>query len=299
MKRTLIIALIAVLTISCSFGPKNNSSAEAPVADSIDIDHDRLMGYLTLIDTLAQAEFKEKQDIIEENRIDLSPITGIELTDEDFDEVNRLSQQAWDNLVALVNQKHYKDAVDFYFEHAGEIFNRLKTSQWLFELHKNVIAPIVPMVYPKEQADSVLISDIEFIRIITEAAMITVPTYRPEHYNEVLFLASQYYYNQYDYDKAIETVHVQRGWAKMVYGEDSYEYGLTLANEAMSLIEKEEYDKSLALFQKAEEIFSILTDKQPENENYRIARDQMLEYIMYAYHLVDKEREEQRNDNKE
>lgn len=299
MKRTLIIALIAVLTISCSFEPKNNSSAEAPIADSIDIDHDRLMGYLTLIDTLAQAEFKEKQDIIEENRIDLSPITGIELTDEDFDEVNRLSQQAWDNLVALVNQKHYKDAVDFYFEHAGEIFNRLKTSQWLFELHKNVIAPIVPMVYPKEQADSVLVSDIEFIRIITEAAMITVPTYRPEHYNEVLFLASQYYYNQYDYDKAIETVHTQREWAKTAYGEDSYEYGLTLANEAMSLIEKEEYDKSLALFQKAEEIFSILTDKQPENENYRIARDQMLEYIMYAYHLVDKEREEQRNDNKE
>lgn len=299
MKRTLIIALIAVSTISCSFGPKNNSSAEAPVADSIDIDHDRLMGYLTLIDTLAQAEFKEKQDIIEENRIDLSPITGIELTDEDFDEVNRLSQQAWDNLVALVNQKQYKDAVDFYFEHVGEIYNRLKTSQGLFELHKNVIAPIVPMVYPKEQADSVLISDIEFIRIITEAAMIAVPTYRPEHYNEVLFLASQYYYNQYDYDKAIETVHVQRGWAKTIYGEDSYEYGLTLANEAMALIEKEEYDKSLALFQKAEEIFSILTDKQPENENYRIARDQMLEYIMYAYHLVDKEREEQRNDNEE
>ncbi len=257
------------------------------------------MGYLTLIDTLAQAEFKEKQDIIEENRIDLSPITGIELTDEDFDEVNRLSQQAWDNLVALVNQKHYKDAVDFYFEHAGEIFNRLKTSQWLFELHKNVIAPIVPMVYPKEQADSVLISDIEFIRIITEAAMIAVPTYRPEHYNEVLFLASQYYYNQYDYDKAIETVHVQRGWAKMVYGEDSYEYGLTLANEAMSLIEKKEYDKCLELFGEARGIFSILTDNQPENENYRIARDQMLEYIMYAYHLVDKEREEQRNDNEE
>lgn len=299
MKRTLIIALIAVLTISCSFGPKNNSSAEAPIADSIDIDHDRLMGYLTLIDTLAQAEFKEKQDIIEENRIDLSPITGIELTDEDFDEVNRLSQQAWDNLVALVNQKHYKDAVDFYFEHAGEIFNQLKTSQWLFELHKKVIAPIVPMVYPKEQADSVLVSDIEFIRIITEAAMIAVPTYRPEHYNDVLFIASQYYYNQYDYDKAIEVVHTQREWVKTAYGEDSYEYGTTLANEAMSLIEKEEYDKSLALFQKAEEIFSILTDKQPENENYRIARDQMLEYIMYAYHLVDKEREEQRNDNEE
>ena len=298
MKRTLIIALIAVLTISCSFGPKNNSSAEAPVADSIDIDHDRLMGYLTLIDTLAQAEFKEKQDIIEENRIDLSPITGIELTDEDFDEVNRLSQQAWDNLVALVNQKHYKDAVDFYFEHAGEIFNRLKTSQWLFELHKNVIAPIVPMVYPKEQADSVLVSDIEFIRIITEAAMITVPTYRPEHYNEVLFLASQYYYNQYDYDKAIETVHVQREWAKMVYGEDSYEYGLTLANEAMSLIEKEEYDKCLELFDEARGIFSILTDKQPENENYRIARDQIWEYIMYVYDLINEVSEEVRDDNK-
>lgn len=299
MKKTLIIAFMAFLMVGCNFATKNNSTENEIYADSIDIDHDRLMGYLTLIDTLAQAEFKEKQDIIEENRIDLSPITGIELTDEDFDEVNRLSQQAWDNLVALVNQKHYKDAVDFYFEHAGEIFNRLKTSQWLFELHKKVIAPIVPMVYPKEQADSVLISDIEFIRIITEAAMITVPTYRPEHYNEVLFLASQYYYNQYDYDKAIETVHVQREWAKTAYGEDSYEYGLTLANEAMSLIEKKEYDKSLALFQKAEEIFSILTDKQPENENYRIARDQMLEYIMYAYHLVDKEREEQRNDNKE
>lgn len=299
MKKTLIIAFMAFLMVGCNFATKNNSTENEIYADSIDIDHDRLMGYLTLIDTLAQAEFKEKQDIIEENRIDLSPITGIELTDEDFNEVNRLSQQAWDNLVALVNQKHYKDAVDFYFEHAGEIFNRLKTSQWLFELHKNVIAPIVPMVYPKEQADSVLVSDIEFIRIITEAAMIAVPTYRPEHYNEVLFLASQYYYNQYDYDKAIETVHTQREWAKTAYGEDSYEYGLTLANEAMSLIEKEEYDKSLALFQKAEEIFSILTDKQPENENYRIARDQMLEYIMYAYHLVDKEREEQRNDNKE
>lgn len=299
MKKTLIIAFMAFLMVGCNFATKNNSTENEIYADSIDIDHDRLMGYLTLIDTLAQAEFKEKQDIIEENRIDLSPITGIELTDEDFDEVNRLSQQAWDNLVALVNQKHYKDAMDFYFEHAGEIFNRLKTTQWLFELHKKVIAPIVPMVYPKEQADSVLVSDIEFIRIITEAAMITVPTYRPEHYNEVLFLASQYYYNQYDYDKAIETVHTQREWAKTAYGEDSYEYGLTLANEAMSLIEKEEYDKSLALFQKAEEIFSILTDKQPENENYRIARDQMLEYIMYAYHLVDKEREEQRNDNEE
>lgn len=299
MKKTLIIAFMAFLMVGCNFVTKNNSTENEIYADSIDIDHDRLMGYLTLIDTLAQAEFKEKQDIIEENRIDLSPITGIELADEDFDEVNRLSQQAWDNLVALVTQKHYKDAMDFYFEHAGEIFNRLKTSQWLFELHKKVIAPIVPMAYPKEQADSVLVSDIEFIRLITEAAMIAVPTYRPEHYNEVLFLASQYYYNQYDYDKAIETVHTQREWAKTAYGEDSYEYGLTLANEAMSLIEKEEYDKSLALFQKAEEIFSILTDKQPENENYRIARDQMLEYIMYAYHLVDKEREEQRNDNKE
>ncbi len=85
----------------------------------------------------------------------------------------------------------------------------------------------------------------------------------------------------------------------MVYGEDSYEYGLTLANEAMSLIEKKEYDKCLELFGEARGIFSILTDNQPENENYRIARDQMLEYIMYAYHLVDKEREEQRNDNEE
>lgn len=297
MKKTLIIAFMAFLMVGCNFATKNNSTENEIYADSIDIDHDRLMGYLTLIDTLAQAEFKEKQDIIEENRIDLSPITGIELTDEDFDEVNRLSQQAWDNLVALVNQKHYKDAVDFYFEHAGEIYNRLKTSQWLFELHKNVIAPIVPMVYPKEQADSVLISDIEFIRIITEAAMITVPTYRPEHYNEVLFLASQYYYNQYDYDKAIETVHVQREWAKMVYGEDSYEYGLTLANEAMSLIEKKEYDKCLELFDEARGIFSILTDKQPENENYRIARDQIWEYIIYVYDLINEEREGQRDDN--
>lgn len=297
MKKTLIIAFMAFLMVGCNFATKNNSTENEIYADSIDIDHDRLMGYLTLIDTLAQAEFKEKQDIIEENRIDLSPITGIELADEDFDEVNRLSQQAWDNLVALVNQKHYKDAVDFYFEHAGEIFNRLKTSQWLFELHKKVIAPIVPMVYPKEQADSVLISDIEFIRIITEAAMITVPTYRPEHYNEVLFLASQYYYNQYDYDKAIETVHVQRGWAKMVYGEDSYEYGLTLANEAMSLIEKKEYDKCLKLFEEARGIFSILTDKQPENENYRIARDQIWEYIIYVYDLINEEREGQRDDN--
>lgn len=297
MKKTLIIAFMAFLMVGCNFATKNNSTENEIYADSIDIDHDRLMGYLTLIDTLAQAEFKEKQDIIEENRIDLSQITGIELTDEDFDEVNRLSQQAWDNLVALVNQKHYKDAMDFYFEHAGEIFNRLKTSQWLFELHKKVIAPIVPMVYPKEQADSVLVSDIEFIRLITEAAMITVPTYRPEHYNEVLFLASQYYYNQYDYDKAIETVHVQRGWAKMVYGEDSYEYGLTLANEAMSLIEKEEYDKCLELFDEARGIFSILTDKQPENENYRIARDQIWEYIIYVYDLINEEREGQRDDN--
>lgn len=299
MKKTLIIAFMAFLMVGCNFATKNNSTENEIYADSIDIDHDRLMGYLTLIDTLAQAEFKEKQDIIEENRIDLSPITGIELTDEDFDDVNRLSQQAWDNLVALVNQKHYKDAVDFYFEHAGEIFNRLKTSQWLFELHKNVIAPIVPMVYPKEQADSVLISDIEFIRIITEAAMIAVPTYRPEHYNEVLFLASQYYYNQYDYDKAIETVHVQREWAKMVYGEDSYEYGLTLANEAMSLIEKKEYDKCLKLFDEAREIFSILTDNQPENENYRIARDLIWEYIIYVYDLINEEREGQRDDNEE
>lgn len=299
MKKTLIIPFLAFLMVGCNFATKNNSTENEIYADSIDIDHDRLMGYLTLIDTLAQAEFKEKQDIIEENRIDLSPITGIELTDEDFDEVNRLSQQAWDNLVALVNQKHYKDAVDFYFEHAGEIFNRLKTSQWLFELHKKVIAPIVPMVYPKEQADSVLISDIEFIRIITEAAMITVPTYRPEHYNEVLFLASQYYYNQYDYDKAIETVHVQREWAKMVYGEDSYEYGLTLANEAMSLIEKEEYDKCLELFDEARGIFSILTDKQPENENYRIARDLIWEYIIYVYDLINEKREGQRDDNEE
>ncbi|MBQ9147818.1 MAG: hypothetical protein IJX68_08915 [Rikenellaceae bacterium] len=297
MKKTLIIAFLAFLMVGCNFATKNNSTENEIYADSIDIDHDRLMGYLTLIDTLAQAEFKEKQDIIEENRIDLSPITGIELTDEDFDEVNRLSQQAWDNLVALVNQKHYKDAVDFYFEHAGEIFNRLKTSQGLFELHKNVIAPIVPMVYPKEQADSVLISDIEFIRIITEAAMITVPTYRPEHYNEVLFLASQYYYNQYDYDKAIETVHVQREWAKTAYGEDSYEYGLTLANEAMSLIEKKEYDKCLELFDEARGIFSILTDKQPENENYRIARDLIWEYIIYVYDLINEEREGQRDDN--
>lgn len=297
MKKTLIIAFMAFLMVGCNFATKNNPTENEIYADSIDIDHDRLMGYLTLIDTLAQAEFKEKQDIIEENRIDLSPITGIELTDEDFDEVNRLSQQAWNNLVALVNQKHYKDAVDFYFEHAGEIFNRLKTSQWLFELHKKVIAPIVPMVYPKEQADSVLVSDIEFIRIITEAAMITVPTYRPEHYYEVLFLASQYYYNQYDYDKAIETVHVQREWAKMVYGEDSYEYGLTLANEAMSLIEKEEYDKCLELFDEARGIFSILTDKQPENENYRIARDQIWEYIIYVYDLINEEREGQRDDN--
>lgn len=298
MKKTLIIAFMAFLMVGCNFATKNNSTENEIYADSIDIDHDRLMGYLTLIDTLAQAEFNEKQDIIEENRIDLSPITSIELTDEDFDEVNRLSQQAWDNLVALVNQKHYKDAADFYFEHAGEIFNRLKTSQWLFELHKKVIAPIVPMVYPKEQADSVLVSDIEFIRIITEAAMITVPTYRPEHYNEVLFLASQYYYNQYDYDKAIETVHVQREWAKTVYGEDSYEYGLTLANEAMSLIEKKEYDKCLELFEEARGIFSILTDNQPENENYRIARDQIWEYIMYVYDLINEVSEEVRDDNK-
>ena len=297
MKRTLIIALIAVLTISCSFGPKNNSSAEAPVADSIDIDHDRLMGYLTLIDTLAQAEFKEKQNIIEEKRIDLSPITGIELTDEDFDEVNRLSQQAWDNLVALVNQKHYKDAVDFYFEHAGEIYNRLKTSQGLFELHKNVIAPIVPMVYPKEQADSVLVSDIEFIRIITEAAMIAVPTYRPEHYNEVLFLASQYYYDKYDYDKAIETVHTQREWAKTVYGEDSYEYGFTLANEAIMIIETEQYVESIRLLLAADKIFTKLADSQPDNESYTIARDQVWNYIMYVDHLINEEREEQRDDN--
>lgn len=297
MKKTLIIAFMAFLMVGCNFATKNNSTENEIYADSIDIDHDRLMGYLTLFDTLAQAEFKEKQDIIEENRIDLSPITGIELTDDDFDEVNRLSQQAWDNLVALVNQKQYKDAVDFYFEHVGEIYNRLKTSQGLFELHKNVIAPIVPMVYPKEQADSVLISDIEFIRIITEAAMIAVPTYRPEHYNEVLFLASQYYYNQYDYDKAIETVHVQREWAKTVYGEDSYEYGLTLANEAMSLIEKKEYDKCLELFDEARGIFSILTDNQPENENYRIARDQIWEYIIYVYDLINEEREGQRDDN--
>lgn len=297
MKRTLIIALIAVLTISCSFGPKNNSSAEAPVADSIDIDHDRLMGYLTLIDTLAQAEFKEKQDIIEENRIDLSPITGIELTDEDFNEVNRLSQQAWDNLVALVNQKHYKDAVDFYFEHAGEIFNQLKTSQWLFELHKKVIAPIVPMVYPKEQADSVLVSDIEFIRIITEAAMIAVPTYRPEHYNEVLFLASQYYYDKYDYDKAIEIVHTQREWEKTVYGDDSYEYGTTLANEAVVRIEKEEYEESMYLLLEADKIFTELADSQPDNESYTIALDQVWNYIMYVDHLINEEREEQRDDN--
>lgn len=297
MKKTLIIAFMAFLMVGCNFATKNNSTENEIYADSIDIDHDRLMGYLTLIDTLAQADFKEKQDIIEENRIDLSPITGIELTDEDFDEVNRLSQQAWDNLVALVNQKHYKDAVDFYFEHAGEIFNRLKTSQWLFELHKKVIAPIVPMVYPKEQADSVLVSDIEFIRIITEAAMIAVPTYRPEHYNEVLFLASQYYYNQYDYDKAIETVHTQREWAKTVYGEDSYEYGLTLANEAMSLIEKKEYDKCLELFKEARGIFSILTDNQPENENYRIARDQIWKYIIYVYDLINEERDGQRDDN--
>lgn len=297
MKRTLIIALIAVLTISCSFGPKNNSSAEAPVADSIDIDHDRLMGYLTLIDTLAQTEFKEKQDIIEENRIDLSPITGIELIDEDFDEVNRLSQQAWDNLVALVNQKHYKDAVDFYFEHAGEIFNQLKTSQWLFELHKKVIAPIVPMVYSKEQADSVLVSDIEFIRIITEAAMIAVPTYRPEHYNEVLFLASQYYYDKYDYDKAIETVHTQREWEKTVYGEDSYEYGTTLVNEAVVRIEKEEYEESMYLFLEADKIFTELADSQPDNESYTIARDQVWNYIMYVDHLIYEEREKQRDDN--
>lgn len=297
MKRTFIIALMALLTISCNFATKNNSTETEIYADSIDIDHDKIMSYLALIDTLSQAEFKENQYFIEENRIDLSPITGFEMTDKDFDEVSRLSEQAWDNLVALVDQKHYKEAMDFYFENVGEIYNQLKTSQWYFELHKKVIAPIVPMVYPKEQADSVLISDIEFIRVITEAAM--TPTYLPEHYNDVLFIASQYYYNQYDYDKAIEVVRTQREWVKTAYGEDSYEYGTTLANEAMSLIEKEEYDKSLALFQKAEEIFSILTDKQPENENYRIARDQMLEYIMYAYHLVDKEREEQRNDNEE
>lgn len=292
MKRTLIIALIAVLTISCSFGPKNNSSAEAPIADSIDIDHDRLMGYLGLIDSLAQTEFKEKLDIIEENRIDLSPITGFEMTDEDLDEVSRLSQQAWDNFVALVSQKHYKEAMDFYFEKTGEIFNQLKTSQWLFTLHKKVIAPIVPMVYPKEQADSVLISDIEFIRVITEAAMIVTPSYRPEHYHDVLFFTSNYYYNQYDYDKAIEVVHTQREWAIKAYGKNSYEHGTTLANEAMSLIEKKEYDKCLELFGEAREIFTILTDNFPEDEKYCFARDQMWEYIMYVYDLANKEREE-------
>ena len=83
----------------------------------------------------------------------------------------------------------------------------------------------------------------------------------------------------------------------MVYGEDSYEYGLTLANEAMSLIEKKEYDTCLELFGEARGIFSILTDNQPENENYRIARDLIWEYIMYVYDLINEEREEQRDDN--
>ena len=267
MKKTLIFALLLSMTVGCNFIPKNNPETAEPetIADTIDIDHDRLITELLELDSSAQDKKLLIAEMIEEEDVDRAAFYNWgeqKFSTEDLVEIEKESKATWNYFIDLCKQRQYKQALDYYVEHTDLFRLHFGDTFYHFMFHLQFVEELADNVYPYEQASEILANDMEFIMLTCELELAFNAEYSTisDFYLDMLNKTKRYYARQKNFDKVLELIYRTRKWVETSYGKDSYSYALTFEEEGTTFIMKKDLKKSLVILQEAERIYQKLAD---------------------------------------